>query len=230
MQGGEQLGGPAGDERIDVEHHRQQRERDEQRRHHARGEPALPREVPGEEGQHEQAEVARQHRLVAEPGGAGLDRQPGPDRERQDDAQLPPRRRAGVLGVLREEHELLPQPLGVLAGELVRDGVEVAHALDRDEEGLVVVEPGGPQVRDLFAQVVLELVHVGRGDRLAALDPAAPPPDLGLLLRVQLHHAHRSVVAGGCCAACHTCRSASATTVHCSCRSASAARPEAVIA
>lgn len=42
----------------------------------------------------------------------------------------------------RYECELLSPPVGVLAGKLARDGVEVAQALEGDEEGLLGVESG----------------------------------------------------------------------------------------
>ena len=229
MQGGEHPGGTVRGERVDVEDDRQGGERDEQCRRHRPGEAPLPREVRGQEGEDEQAQVAHQGRAVVDPGRAGLDRHARPDGECEDDGQLAPRRRAGVVGAVRYQDELLPQPVGVLAGKFARDGVEVAQALDGDEEGLLVVEAGRLPVGDLLAQVVLQLVDVGGGDRLAPLNVSAPPVDLGLQLSVWRHHAHPSTAAGGRCVVCHTCRSASATTVHCSCRSARASRPAGVI-
>ena len=140
-------------------------------------------------------------------------------------------RGAGEPGaVVGHERELLPQPVRVLTGVLAGDGVQVAQALDRDEERLVVVEPGRAQVGDLAPQVVLELVDVGRRDDLTSVHVAAPPVDLGLELVVVRHHAHTSTTAAGRGADSQTCRSASATTSHCACRSASAARPVGVIA
>lgn len=229
VQDGEQLGGTAGGEGVDVDHDRQHGEGDQQHRRHARREPAGPHKVAGKEREDQQAEVARLGCAVVEPGHSGLDRNPGPDGERQDHGQLAPRWRAGVVGLFRDEHELLPQPVGVLAGKLARDGVEVAQAFDGHEEGLLVIEPGRLAVGDLLAEVVLQLVDVGGGDRLAALDVPAPLLDLGLKFRV-LHHAHPTAGAGGCCAACHTWRSAAATTDHCCCRLASSSRPAGVIA
>ncbi len=230
MQDGEQLGGTARGERVDVDHDRQHGKGDEQHRSHARGEPAGPHEVAGEEGEDQQAEVARLGCAVVEPGQPCLDRNAGPDGEREDHRQLAPRWRTGVVGAVRDEHELLPQPVGVLAGKLARDGVEVAQSLDRDEEGLLVVEPGRLAVGDLLAQVVLQLVDVGGRDRLTTLDIPAPLVDLGLQFSARLHHAHPTAGAGGCGAACHTWRSAAATMDHCSCLSASASRPAGVIA
>ena len=131
-----------------------------------------------------------------DPGKAGLDRHARPDGEGEDDGQLAPGRRAGVVGALRNQDELLPQPVGVFAGKLAGDGVEVAEALDRDEESLLIIEAGRLPVGDLLAQVVLELVNVGGGDRLAPLNISAPPVDLGLQLSVRLHHAHPSTAAG----------------------------------
>lgn len=170
---------------------------------HLRAAPALPGKVRGKEREDEQAEVAGQHSIHADPGHAGLDRQARPDGESEDDRQLAPRRGAGVVGTLRDEGELLPQQVGVLAGEFARDGVEVAQPFDRDQESLLVVEPGRlpvghlpAQVGHLPAQVVLKFVDVGGGDRLAPLDVATPPVDLGLQLGMQLHHAHPPAAAG----------------------------------
>jgi hypothetical protein len=66
----------------------------------------------------------------------------------------------------------------VLARELARERVEVAHPLDRDEERLVRREPGLGQRRDLLAQVILELRHVDGVDRLPSPEEAPPLVDL----------------------------------------------------
>ncbi len=66
----------------------------------------------------------------------------------------------------------------MLAGELAGEGVEAAHALHRDQERLVGVEPRVHQDRDLLAQVILELRHVDGVDRLPAAEKAAPLGDL----------------------------------------------------
>ena len=68
----------------------------------------------------------------------------------------------------------------MLAGELAGEGVEVAHPLDGDEERLVVGEPGGVQVGDLVAEVVLELVDVAAVDAGRVRDVGPPLGDLGL--------------------------------------------------
>ena len=118
MQGGEHPGGSGWGERVDVEHDRQDGKRDDQCRRHRTGEAPLPREVRGQEGEDEQAQVAHQGCTVVDPGRAGLDRHARPDGECEDDGQLAPWRRAGVVGAVRYQDELLPQPVGVLAGEL----------------------------------------------------------------------------------------------------------------
>jgi hypothetical protein len=73
--------------------------------------------------------------------------------------------------------------------------------------------------------MILQLVDVARRDRLTPLGEAAPPLDLPLQVRTQAHRAHPTVGAGAGagCVLCQAWRNASATTVHCSCRSASAA-------
>jgi hypothetical protein len=146
---------------------------------------------------------------------ADLERDPGADPEPQDDRKLLPGRSAVMLGILRYQGQLLPQSFGVFASELPRHRVEVAETRDRDEEGLVVVEARGPQICDLPSQVVLQLVDIGRCDRLAPQDVAAPPVDVGLELHVLGHQTIPSASPGRW-AVCHTWRSASATTVHCS--------------
>ena len=66
----------------------------------------------------------------------------------------------------------------MLARELAREGVEVAHALHRHQERLVRREPRVGQRRDLLAQVVLQLRHVDGVDRLPAAEVAPPLVDL----------------------------------------------------
>ncbi len=66
----------------------------------------------------------------------------------------------------------------MLARELPRERVEVAHALHRDQERLVCGEPGVCQERHLLAQVVLQLRHVDGVDRLAVAEVAPPLADL----------------------------------------------------
>jgi hypothetical protein len=68
----------------------------------------------------------------------------------------------------------------VLAGELPRQLVEAPHALDRDEECLVVVEANLGQLGDPAAQVVLELFGVGAVQLTAPVQLSAPFGDLGL--------------------------------------------------
>ena len=48
----------------------------------------------------------------------------------------------------------------MLARELPGKGIEVAHALHRDQERLIGGEPRVGQHRDLLAQVILELGDV----------------------------------------------------------------------
>jgi len=49
----------------------------------------------------------------------------------------------------------------MLACELARQRIEVAHAFDRDQEGFVPCQAGLGERHDLVAQVSLELFHVG---------------------------------------------------------------------
>ncbi len=68
----------------------------------------------------------------------------------------------------------------MLAGELVRDGVQRTHPLHRHQERLVLREAGATQRSHLAAQVILQLLHVYRPYGLPAAKVA--PPLLDLLL------------------------------------------------
>ena len=59
----------------------------------------------------------------------------------------------------------------MLARELSRQGVEVAHAFHGDQERLVVGEPGRVQLGDLVAKVILQLVDV------VAVEPGRVPDE-----------------------------------------------------
>lgn len=73
----------------------------------------------------------------------------------------------------------------MLAGELPRQGAQVAHALDGNEEGLVGRESRFVQLGDLVAEVPFELIDVGTfyGRRRRYVSP--PLRDL----RLELLHA-----------------------------------------
>ena len=74
--------------------------------------------------------------------------------------------------------ELLPEAVRVLARELPREGVEVAHALHRHQERFIGGEPRIDQARDLLAQMVFQLRDVDGVDRLPAAEVAPPLVDL----------------------------------------------------
>src|SRR6185312_2071895 len=73
----------------------------------------------------------------------------------------------GFIGGTRSHDQLLPQPLGVLARKLARQRIETAHALDRDEEGLIGVQACCCERRHLIAEVILQLIAVARMKRWA---------------------------------------------------------------
>ncbi len=98
------------------------------------------------------------------------------------------RRLPGIFG---DDDELLPQAVRVLARELPREGVEVAHALHRHQERFVGGEPRVDEARDLLAQVVFELRHVDGVDRLPAAEVAPPLVDLLLERYVLTWSRHR---------------------------------------
>ena len=140
-------------------------------------------EVPGEERQHEQPDVAQQpdRFLVGEvrQETGDLDRD---GRARGEAERLDPSAGPACRLVVAAEDELLPQPAAVLAGELPRQGVEGAHPLHRDEERLVRAEVGRVQLGDLVAQVRLQLVDVPAVDGRGLRDVGPPFGDL------RLHH------------------------------------------
>ena len=66
----------------------------------------------------------------------------------------------------------------MLACELPRQDVDVAHPLHRDEEGLVRREPDRVQVGDLLAEMILELVDVAAVDARGVRNVRTPLRDL----------------------------------------------------
>ncbi len=90
-----------------------------------------------------------------------------------------PAPRAALRGIRRND-ELLPEALRVLACELSRERVELTHALDRHKERFVSGEARIHQSRDLLAQMIFQLCHIDRVDRLTA--PEVAPPQIDLLL------------------------------------------------
>ena len=189
-------------ERVDVGRHgaeREQRHQDPDQRA-----PGLP--APGQEGrqpgQREQAEVRRVERAVL------VEAQPEQLRHLDRTPPRPPRRRpsthrsrrdrgsAAGLSVVAGQHQLLPQPFRVLPGELAGQVVEAAHALDRDQERLVGAQADGDELVDGTAQMVFELVGVGRLQSPAALHVLTPLRELGLQLVLTLRRRHASAPSG----------------------------------
>ena len=64
--------------------------------------------------------------------------------------------------VIGRDHQLLPQPVRMLARELQGQGIDASHALDRDQEGFVTSQSCAGEFTDLVTQMVLELGHVSR--------------------------------------------------------------------
>ena len=100
-------------------------------------------EVGGQEGQDEQREVAGVELRIAldrQPEqGRDLDHECGGGSQADREREAVPTRGAG-LGIVGDE--LLPEPVGVLAGELTRQLVDPAHPADSDEERLLAGEAG----------------------------------------------------------------------------------------
>ncbi len=219
------LGGAVVDERVDVDHDSGHDERSDHRERGSRRDAALPTEIQCHERKYEQRGIADEHPFRHDLDG-DADGRGGRDDEADHDSEFVTSS-AQIAGWFRGQHQLLPQPVRVLAGELTRQRIDAAHALDGDQERFVVVEATGGEVGDLPAEVVFHLVGVGGGDGLMAENVSAPSVDLALELGLRGHA--RPSAAGGRATVRHTWSSASATTSHCDLRSASAANPDAVI-
>jgi len=86
--------------------------------------------------------------------------------------------RSWLPGIRWANDELLPEALRVLARELLRERVEIAHPLHRDQKRLIGGEPGVGQHRDVLAQMILQLRDIDRVERLPPLEIAPPLVDL----------------------------------------------------
>jgi hypothetical protein len=73
---------------------------------------------------------------------------------------------------------LLPQPVGVLARELVRELIDATEALDGHQKGLVRLQARFPQRVDLVSQMALQFLDVGSMNRLTTIQIGAPLLDL----------------------------------------------------
>ncbi len=164
--------------RVDVDHERRERER--RRCQHPSADVDLPSvsEVRGEERQHEQAEVPREPArfFVREIGSEARDLDRDSGGGGKGEGLDPAARRA--LRLVTRQNELFPQSAAVLACELAGQGVEVAHPLHGDQEGLVFGEPGRAQLGDLVAKMILQLVDVMAVDRRGACHKRPPLCDL----------------------------------------------------
>jgi len=74
---------------------------------------------------------------------------------RGEDECLEPAVRCVSCAFVTRQNELLPQPAAVLACELPRQDVEIAHPLDGDQESLVRRETGLREIGDLLAEMIL---------------------------------------------------------------------------
>ena len=226
MERDEDLGVRVRVERIEVDDERRDDER--RSRHHppAKVERPPAGEVRRQERQHEQAEVAREPRRLV----VGEAREEARDLDHDGRANgehegLDPAAR-GRRGFLPRAEQLLPQPVAVLAGELPGDGVHVAQPFHRDQERLVLLEPGCAQLGHLVPEVVLELVDVVAVERRGPGDVHPPLGDL----RFHVLHAHASPrVVRRAPDPGHASFRARVTASHCRRCSASAARPSSVI-
>jgi hypothetical protein len=66
----------------------------------------------------------------------------------------------------------------MLACELVREGVDAAHALQRDQEGLVAGQPGAGETRHLPTQLTLQGRKIDGFTALPTAEVGAPLLDL----------------------------------------------------
>ena len=144
-------------------------------------EPPLPDEIAGQEGQHEETQIAGVEAVVlvqVDPEERRhLDEHGRRHRKSEGDDGIRSGPRPRLPGV-RGDDELLPEALRVLARELPGEGVELAHALHRHQERFIGGEPRVHQAADLLAQMVFQLRHVDGVDRLPAAEVAPPLVDL----------------------------------------------------
>src|SRR5215207_9161627 len=144
------------------------------------------------------------------------------------------RERAGGRVRLPGQHELLPQPLGMLASELPRQLIEAAHAFDGDEERLVGSQASLGQIGDPAAEMVFQLLGIGVEKLPAAVHVGPPLGDLALQIVVAVDD-HRPASHAGAgiglidCVLFQTPRSASTTVAHCRRCSTSSAQPWSVM-
>ena len=110
----------------------------------------------------------------------------------------------------------------MLGCELTRQRIEIAHALDRNQECFIPCQTGLGERRQLIAQMSLELLHVGTLKTLTAAYVRAPLRDL-LFERLigEGRHAGHSFI--------QIPRRVPSTTCHCCRWAASCARPSLVI-
>ena len=150
-------------------------------------EPPLPDEVAGQERQHEETQIAGVEadglslmlvQLQPEERG-GLDRQSRSHCKTERNDYLLSAGRSQLRGIWRHEHELLPEASRLLASEVLRDGVEVACALNRHQKRFISRKAGGHQERYLRAQMRFQRRNFDRADCLSA-EIAAPFVDLFL--------------------------------------------------
>jgi hypothetical protein len=169
-------------------------ERDRQPCAVARIQLALPDEIRREEREHEQARVACEERRVAVKRQA--EEHGNLDRERRGHGQGKHDERFATGDRLRRgvavggEDELLPQPIRVLARELAGEGVQAAHALDRDQERLVLREPRLDEGTHLVAQMRFQFLDIRPRDGAAPSQVGAPLADLFFERRVVGGGAH----------------------------------------
>ena len=178
------LGVAARGEWIDVGEYTRRDERHGQPADSAGVKPPLPDEIAGQEGQHEETQIAG---VEVEAGvlvqsdpeeRRHLDDQGRRHRKTEDDDSIRSSPRSWVPGIRRDNDELLPEAVRVLARELPGESVQVAHALHRHQERFIGVEPRVDQAPYLLAQMVFQLRYVDGVDRLPAAEVAPPSVDL----------------------------------------------------
>ena len=130
------------------------------------------------------------------------------------------------------QHELLPQPLGMLAANSPGQLIEAAHAFDSDEERLVGLQARLGQLGDPATKMVFQLLGIGVMQLPAAAHVGPPLGDLALqiVVAVDCHRHYASAVIGLMDhVVFQTPRRASTTAAHWRRCSASSARPWSVM-
>ena len=201
----------------------------------------FPDKVSREQRQDQEADVPGVESVaVADLGVAEelgrLDGQRGGRGRTDGHCRLDKPRPARLAGLAVHQHQLFPQALRMLPGELSGESVQAAHPLHRHQEGFVRRQTGIGQRLDLISQVAFQLFDVRGENRPAAAQVGAPFGDLSLqslLLSPGTAHPRQLSCSSGCPGADDLSNQRSrrmpSTTCHCRRWTSNCSRPRRLI-